>query len=188
MAFVIIVIYSWIVRKKFPLSIEDLMAIPDGFGASEENRIDISITQMEEVIQVSKQVQDFCIGRGFDKKRSFLAGLSLEETAANIVGHGFTKDKKKHAIDVRVSLKDDTLILRAVLLILKQDLRSQTVMTRQRTSGSRWCLRSQRRLHTRIYLVLTSLRSRCDLTIISEMIYLLCAFWSADSSLVPSCR
>ena len=112
MAFVIIVIYSWIVRKKFPLSIEDLMAIPDGFGASEENRIDISITQMEEVIQISKQVQDFCIGRGLDKKRSFLAGLSLEETAANIVGHGFTKDKKKHAIDVRVSLKDDTLILR----------------------------------------------------------------------------
>ena len=112
MAFVIIIIYSWIVRKKIPLNTEALMAIPDSFGASEDNRIDISITRMEEVIQVSKQVQDFCNSKGLDKMRSFLAGLSMEEIASNVVGHGFTKDKKKHAIDVRVSLKDDTLILR----------------------------------------------------------------------------
>ena len=32
--------------------------------------------------------------------------------AANIVDHGFTKDRKAHSIDVRVVYKEDTVILR----------------------------------------------------------------------------
>ena len=36
----------------------------------------------------------------------------MEEMAGNIVEHGFTKDKKKHTVDVRVVYKDGGLILR----------------------------------------------------------------------------
>ena len=36
----------------------------------------------------------------------------MEEMAGNIVAHGFTKDRKKHSIDVRVVHKDDEAILR----------------------------------------------------------------------------
>ena len=36
----------------------------------------------------------------------------MEEMAGNIVDHGFTKDKKKHSIDVRVVHKDEDVIRR----------------------------------------------------------------------------
>ncbi len=32
--------------------------------------------------------------------------------AGNVVEHGFTKDKKRHAIDLRVTVKDSDVILR----------------------------------------------------------------------------
>ena len=32
--------------------------------------------------------------------------------AGNIVEHGFTKDRKKHSIDIHVVHKDDTIIMR----------------------------------------------------------------------------
>ncbi len=67
---------------------------------------------MEEVVTISQRVQDFCLSRGVDGRRAYLAGLSLEEMAGNVVDHGFSKDKKSHAIDVRVVHKNDDVILR----------------------------------------------------------------------------
>ena len=36
----------------------------------------------------------------------------MEEMVTNVIEHGFTKDKKKHSIDVRVSYKNDDVIMR----------------------------------------------------------------------------
>ena len=36
----------------------------------------------------------------------------MEEMAGNVVDHGFTKDKKRHTVDVRVSHKAGDVILR----------------------------------------------------------------------------
>ena len=36
----------------------------------------------------------------------------MEEMAGNVIDHGFTKDHKKHPVDVRVVHKDDHVILR----------------------------------------------------------------------------
>ena len=36
----------------------------------------------------------------------------MEEMAANIIQHGFTKDRRKHSVDVRVVHKDGDVILR----------------------------------------------------------------------------
>ena len=88
------------------------MVIPDSFGVTKDERIDISVKSMEEVIEVSKRVQDFCLEKGIDSKRAYLAGLCMEEMAGNIVEHGFVKDKKKHSIDIRVAHKNDKIILR----------------------------------------------------------------------------
>ncbi|MBE5996835.1 MAG: hypothetical protein E7240_05705 [Lachnospiraceae bacterium] len=107
-----IIVYAWVRKKKFPTNMEELMVIPEDFGVPEEERMDLSIRSMEEVVSISRQIQDFCLSKGIDPRRSMLAGLSMEEMAGNIVDHGFTKDRKKHSVDVRVVHKENDVILR----------------------------------------------------------------------------
>ncbi|MBR4168284.1 MAG: ATP-binding protein [Lachnospiraceae bacterium] len=104
--------YAIIRHKKFPKNVEELMVIPDDFGVSEEERMDLSVNNMEEVVKVAQSVQDFCAKRGIDGKRSYYAALALEEMAGNVVAHGFSKDRKNHSIDIRVVHKNDDVILR----------------------------------------------------------------------------
>ena len=118
--------YAIIMKKRFPRNMDDLMVIPDDFGVSENERIDVSVRNDSEVVTVARSVQDFCLKRGIDSKRSYLAALFLEEMAGNIVQHGFTKDKKNHSIDIRVVHKDDDVILR-----IKDDCRPFDPATRR---------------------------------------------------------
>ena len=95
-----------------PKNLEDLMAIPESFGAKESERIDISVRNLEQVVDVSRQVIDFCNSRGIDRRRAYYAGLCMEEMAGNVVAHGFTKDNKPHSADIRVVHRSDEVILR----------------------------------------------------------------------------
>ncbi|MBQ6469880.1 MAG: ATP-binding protein [Lachnospiraceae bacterium] len=104
--------YAWIKKKHFPRNADDLLVIPDDFGVPEKDRIDVSIRTLEEVSRLSQKVQDFCLEKGLDARRSYLAGLAMEEMAGNVVSHGFTKDKKKHSVDIRVACKNGKAILR----------------------------------------------------------------------------
>ena len=108
----VIIGYAWLKKKKLPRNMEELMVIPDDFGVPESERMDLSVKNMEGVITVSEQVQRFCLSHGIDERRAYLAGLSMEEMAGNIVDHGFTKDCKPHSVDVRVVHKEDDVILR----------------------------------------------------------------------------
>ena len=108
----VIIGYAWRKRRHFPHSMDDLMVIPEDFGVSEDERMDLSIVSIGEVVTVSRKVQDFCLERGIDQRRSYLAGLSMEEMAGNIVEHGFEKDNRKHYVDIRVVHKNDDVILR----------------------------------------------------------------------------
>ena len=103
---------AWIALKRFPRTLEDQMAIPKDFGAAEDERIDITVRSMDEVVNISQQVTAFCDGRGIDRRRSYFAGLCMEEMAGNVVRHGFGKDQKQHSVDIRVAHKEDEIILR----------------------------------------------------------------------------
>lgn len=107
-----IVLYAWFNTKCFPRSMDQLMVIPEAFGADDDERLDITVHNMDEVLAVSRQITEFCQKRGLDKRRSYLASLCMEEMAGNVVDHGFTKDQKKHTVDIRVVHKDDDMILR----------------------------------------------------------------------------
>ncbi len=109
---IFIVGYAWIKNKRFPQRMDELMVIPAGFGAKADERMDLSVKSMEQVVSIARQIQDFCLARGVDARRAYLSGLAMEEMAGNIVQHGFSKDKKRHSIDVRVVHKDDNIILR----------------------------------------------------------------------------
>jgi Na+-driven multidrug efflux pump/anti-sigma regulatory factor (Ser/Thr protein kinase) len=109
---IVVVMYSMIKIKRFPHRMDELMVIPDNFGFSEDERLDISVRKEDEVVKVSRAVNDFCIKRGIDNRRAYMASLFLEEMAGNIVEHGFTKDGKDHSIDIRVVHKGNNVILR----------------------------------------------------------------------------
>ena len=110
--FLVIVLYARIKTKRFPADVEQLMVIPNDFGAEADARIDVAVRSMDEVLLVSKQITGFCRRRGIDERRVYLASLCMEEMAGNIVEHGFTKDHKRHSIDIRVVHKEDSVILR----------------------------------------------------------------------------
>lgn len=108
---VIIFIYVVIWNRKFPTSIDDYMTLNNEFGIDDNDRMDISVHNMDKVIEASKEVCEFCSNHGVDKKHITYAGLCIEEMAGNIIEHGFT-DGKNHSIDIRVIYTDGELLLR----------------------------------------------------------------------------
>ena len=107
-----LICYSWLKNSRLPRDMEDLIVIPAGFGVPETDRMDLSLCSMEDVISISGRIQNFCTEKGIDGKRAFCAALSMEEMAGNVVEHGFRKDRKSHSVDVRVTYKDDSVLLR----------------------------------------------------------------------------
>ena len=108
----VVIGYAWVKNRRFPRDVEELLVLPPDFGAQESERMDISVRSMEDVVSVARRVQDFCRERGIDERRGYLSGLCMEEMAGNIVDHGFTKDRKRHSVDVRVVHRGDDVILR----------------------------------------------------------------------------
>ncbi len=107
----IILIYTRVRLGRMPASIQDMLVLDEGFGVAEEDRIDIQIEDMGDVISLSQNIISFSRNHNMDHKRSMFAGLCAEEMAGNIVEHGFD-GKKTYHIDVHVVYKDDSLLLR----------------------------------------------------------------------------
>ena len=108
----VIIGYAWLKNRRFPRDMEELMVIPASFGVPAEARMDLSVRSVEDVVSVARRVQRFCLDRGVPARSAYLAGLSMEEMAGNVVEHGFTKDRKSHTADLRVVHKDRDVILR----------------------------------------------------------------------------
>lgn len=104
--------YAAVKCRHFPRNMDELMTIPEDFGVEADERMDLTVRSMEEVVHLAESVQSFCAERGLDARRSTLAALALEEMAGNVVAHGFTKDKKNHSADVLAAHKGGELILR----------------------------------------------------------------------------
>ena len=104
--------YSVLKNRRIPRNTEELMVIPDSFGVSENNRMDLTVRSMDEVVLVAEKVQCFCLEKGLDARRAALAGLAMEEMAGNVVSHGFRKDRKKHSVDIRIVYKKNGLLMR----------------------------------------------------------------------------
>ena len=108
----VIVGYACLKNRRFPRNMEELMVIPRDFGVPAEERMDLSVRSIQDVVTVSRRVQQFCLDRGISPRGAYLAGLSMEEMAGNVVEHGFTKDRRSHTADLRVVRKDADVILR----------------------------------------------------------------------------
>lgn len=104
-------VMAWIHGKKMPRTCGDLCCFPDDFGVDDDHRLAISIHSMEEVINISQKVIEFCETHDIDNITSHRAGLCIEELAGNIVKHGFS-DKKNSVADVCVVIHDGGLTIK----------------------------------------------------------------------------
>lgn len=117
-------IFGYVIKKThhFPKTMEELLMLPDNFGVSEEERMDLEICQhrdspafsgqLTEVDDISDRVIGFCTKHGIDRHRAMNAGLALEEMASNVIEYGFSNKGRSHSIDIRVVHKDGDIILR----------------------------------------------------------------------------
>ena len=91
---------------------ERILLLSEDADVPEEDRLDLSISTLVEVQELSRSVWRFCDEHGCDARRRYLLSLSVEEMAGNVIEHGFVKDKKRHSLDVRVLKKGEDYILR----------------------------------------------------------------------------
>lgn len=103
---------------------EAYMLLPANFGIPAADRMERSLHSMEEVVALSEQVVSFCEEHGIHTKEAYRLALCIEEMAGNVLEHGFA-DGKAHHLDVRVLVKDGSLILRLRDDCRKFDLREK---------------------------------------------------------------
>ena len=96
-----VIVYS----KKIPLSLEDWMKLDPDFSAADDQFMEFYVHSMEDVLQISVKVIDFCKNRQVDARKCDVAGLAVEEMVGNVVAHGF-RQGEKHYVYVRVIAKD----------------------------------------------------------------------------------
>ena len=107
---IIIILYAFIYNRKPPVNLERMMCFDKDFGVPDDNRIDITVRSMDEVIDLSERVWSFCEKHGISGRRRNCSSLCTEELAGNIVRYGFT-DKKKHSIDIRVTYVNEDIMI-----------------------------------------------------------------------------
>ena len=106
-----IYIMAWILNRKLPKKISDLCCYPKDFGVDKNDRLHISVHSMDEVINISKLVSDFCLSHDIGARKAYHAALCVEELAGNIVQHGFKGNKEK-VVDISVTKTADDLVIK----------------------------------------------------------------------------
>ena len=109
-----------------------VLLLPDTFDVPDHNKLDVTISGMGDVMQLTDAVWKFCDNHGCDSATRNHLVLSVEELAGNVIRHGFA-DGRPHCIEVRILKKssgyycrfrDDCLIfdpVRQVRLLSDED-------------------------------------------------------------------
>ncbi len=106
-----IIVYAAVKKRGFPFRAKDFLFLRDGFGVSDEDLLDFSVTEASQVIPASEAVEAFCSGKGASSKESMMLALFVEELSNNIIQFGFA-DGKSHSIDIRLIKLDNGWTLR----------------------------------------------------------------------------
>ena len=88
-----------------------ILLLPEDFDVPEENRIDETIYEIDEVLKLSEKSWKFCTEHNCDRKRRFVIALCVEEIGNNIVQYGF-KEGRHNSIDLRIIKRDNSYIVR----------------------------------------------------------------------------
>ena len=91
------------------LRLPSLLKLDGRFGAQPGECREYSVNSVEDVVSVSGSICAFCKERGIQARRSFFAGLCVEEMARNILEYG-TRPGKHPQVDVRVVAWDELTV------------------------------------------------------------------------------
>ncbi|MBP3815860.1 MAG: ATP-binding protein [Firmicutes bacterium] len=105
-------IYCIFTMKRVPKNLGEWLLLSDGFGIRNDQCLNYTINNMDDVAQTSERVHRFCEDNGISQKLSYYSALCLEEMAANVVDHGFAEDNKKHSVDIHVICEGKDVQLR----------------------------------------------------------------------------
>ena len=111
-ALILWTVLVWILGKKAGFSLKIFAFLPAGFGVSDGESMNFSIHNSAELSEVSEKVEDFCRMHGDPERDCVFIALCVEEMAANVLQHGFTKDRLNHSIHVRLVRREGERILR----------------------------------------------------------------------------
>ncbi|MDO5701929.1 MAG: MATE family efflux transporter [Lachnospiraceae bacterium] len=110
-------IYSIICNGGIPRTLNEWLLIDKVLGPDNEPRLSVNISSMEEVASVAEKVERFCRENAVSGKEAMHVALCLEETAGNIVHHGFKAGEGSHSVDISVVLKND----RSAVITVRDD-------------------------------------------------------------------
>ncbi len=90
-------------------NILDYMLLPRDFETAKDHEFSATAENLEDVLTISKQAQDFCLEYGMSKKNAMICRLTIEEMGRNLVDYAF-KQGKNNRIDIRLFFKDEWII------------------------------------------------------------------------------
>ena len=108
----VVVAFAAAQLKRLPKNLTDLLAFPEGFGVSEKEYLEFSVKEEKEISAIAERVEQFCLERGIDRRRATFSGLAMEEMAGNTFARGFAADRQKARLEIRVTHKENDVILR----------------------------------------------------------------------------
>ena len=111
LSLVSVFVISYVLKHRFPTSLDDIIPLPDDCIIPEERLYEADISTIENVTDASRGVVDKCRMRGADERTALLLGLFVEEMGNNIIEYGFT-DGKSHSAELRLVCEDKGWILR----------------------------------------------------------------------------
>ena len=82
------------------------------FGVPDADLLEADIHSLDEVPEVARRAETFCLERGKSDMISKHIALCIEEMAVNTIEHGFRREGKPRVLSVRVLHKADRWVLR----------------------------------------------------------------------------
>ena len=104
-------VYAIIYWKRRPRTLSEWVTIPADFGAPDDECLDVTIHNLEEAVNTSREIQKFCEEHNVDQKKATYSALAVEELCLGIIKDRFEADKKKHRIEVHVVHKEDRIFI-----------------------------------------------------------------------------
>lgn len=99
----------WIRKGGFSLRTEDLLKLPDHFGAAPDELWECAMRSRDRICETSESAVSFCLEKGISRRTASFAGLCIEEMARNIFQHGGHQEKDVH-VDVRMVVQNELTI------------------------------------------------------------------------------
>ena len=92
--------------KGLPKRWEDVMFLPEGFGGEETDNLYAVIRTLEDIMQASREAQDFCREHGADARKAYYLSLCIEEMAVNILDHARKDGHDEIYVDFRLFVSE----------------------------------------------------------------------------------